>query len=196
MICQSEFISDSIFYIETNHFFVYVGTDCKSHSPVAEQIRTVSVDQNHAYAWSRTRNAFYSRIQKNNIKSWLKGFGNFRNCEVHHENQSFNITLSKVQFWTRPLLWSDKTARVSIINRSSHRTLPISLRAVPFWAGWCERYTPSVSGGAVYSIGNSNYFTIYLVLLRLPTLSNIFISNPFFKSLLAVADDKSLNMFI
>lgn len=56
------------------------------------------------------------------------------------------------------------------------------------------------SGGVIQCIvflsSNCGYFTMYLVLFRLPILSKRFSSIPFFKSLLAVADDKFLNTFM
>lgn len=52
------------------------------------------------------------------------------------------------------------------------------------------------SASCIGNVGNSNYFKMYSVLFLFPILLNIFNSIPFFKSLLAVADDRSLNTFI
>jgi hypothetical protein len=66
----------------------------------------LGVDQDHAYAWSRTRNALHLR-KKNNKKSVIKrGLGNCPDSYFEH-NYYFEAT---------------KTARVSIINRCLHRT--------------------------------------------------------------------------
>lgn len=116
-----------------------IWTDWKKSERKRKNLIRLSVDQDHAYAWSRTRKGGWAVAQSPILNSTIT---------LKRLQQRGYQAMIRLYMELNPSIYEPP---YTCPCHSGGRD-PYAWPAPHLMRGWCERRTPSVNGGAVYSI--------------------------------------------
>ena len=121
-----------------------IWTDWKKPERKRKNLIRLGVDQDHAYAWSRTRKGGWVVTQSPILNSTI--------TLKRLQNRGYQAML-KLYMELNPSIYEPPYT----CPYHSGRRDPYAWPAPHLMRWWCERGTPLANGGAIYSIGRSTF---------------------------------------